>query len=198
MEEFIQQQLQHFSHRKANVDRCVCSRLSPWIRVGSVSVRLIYYKVTSTASGVAAYNVADSFTNMGVLVSWHIVECCGSPAVLAASAENASPTRGQGQCGLLCVQQAQPVDTHWQRQRTMHLLQGVVPKSAHSLRCCCLQRPVSISSWAYLVSLSVRHICYEARSRCAGYNVSGICLQDWVCLCDGSSGHGVVNRRRSV
>jgi hypothetical protein len=53
MEEFIQQQLQHFSHRKANVDRCVCSRLSPWIRVGSVSVRCIYYKVGATASAVA-------------------------------------------------------------------------------------------------------------------------------------------------
>jgi deoxyribodipyrimidine photolyase len=51
LEVFIQQQLQHFSHRKANVDRCVCSRLSPWIRVGSISVRRIFYRVRHAACG---------------------------------------------------------------------------------------------------------------------------------------------------
>ncbi|WIA22738.1 hypothetical protein OEZ86_009697 [Tetradesmus obliquus] len=57
MQQFIQEQLQHFSHRKANVDRCCCSRLSPWIRVGSVSVRHIYYRVRAQQAEWAAAGV---------------------------------------------------------------------------------------------------------------------------------------------
>jgi hypothetical protein len=73
MDEFVQQQLQHFSHRKANVDRCVCSRLSPWIRVGSVSVRRIYYKVASGPAAAAAANTCRCCSGRAFVVPCAVV-----------------------------------------------------------------------------------------------------------------------------
>jgi deoxyribodipyrimidine photolyase len=45
LEAFLSSQLETFSHDKANVDRSITSRLSPWIHTGTVSVRFLYYRV---------------------------------------------------------------------------------------------------------------------------------------------------------
>eukprot|EP00879_Flechtneria_rotunda_P014736 GHRR01015398.1.p1 GENE.GHRR01015398.1~~GHRR01015398.1.p1 ORF type:complete len:330 (+),score=85.33 GHRR01015398.1:2766-3755(+) len=45
LEAFLTCQLPHFSAAKARVDASITSRLSPWIHVGSLSVRFIYYRV---------------------------------------------------------------------------------------------------------------------------------------------------------
>jgi deoxyribodipyrimidine photolyase len=50
LEAFLTTQLASFSHEKANVDRSVTSRLSPWIHVGTISVRFMYYRVSHAAA----------------------------------------------------------------------------------------------------------------------------------------------------
>eukprot|EP00878_Enallax_costatus_P017468 GHUV01018349.1.p1 GENE.GHUV01018349.1~~GHUV01018349.1.p1 ORF type:complete len:346 (+),score=90.28 GHUV01018349.1:466-1503(+) len=60
LEDFLVHQLPKFSHHKANVDRGVTSRLSPWIHVGSVSVRHAYHRVKAVQSEWLASGVEDS------------------------------------------------------------------------------------------------------------------------------------------
>ena len=39
------ERLHMFEHDRAKVDRDSTSRLSPWIHIGSISVRYIFYRV---------------------------------------------------------------------------------------------------------------------------------------------------------
>ncbi|KAG2427955.1 hypothetical protein HXX76_011942 [Chlamydomonas incerta] len=45
LEHFLSDRLQGFEHDRAKVDRDSTSRLSPWIHIGSISVRYIFYRV---------------------------------------------------------------------------------------------------------------------------------------------------------
>ncbi|GIL75052.1 hypothetical protein Vretifemale_4894, partial [Volvox reticuliferus] len=45
LERFVTQRLHIFEHDRAKVDRDSTSRLSPWVHIGSISVRYIFYRI---------------------------------------------------------------------------------------------------------------------------------------------------------
>lgn len=47
LEHFLAERLTEFEHDRAKVDRDSTSRLSPWIHIGSISVRYIFYRVSA-------------------------------------------------------------------------------------------------------------------------------------------------------
>ncbi len=53
LERFLADRLALFEHDRAKMDRDSTSRLSPWIHIGSISVRYIFYRVRRRAGFVA-------------------------------------------------------------------------------------------------------------------------------------------------
>lgn len=49
LERFLADRLALFEHDRAKMDRDSTSRLSPWIHIGSISVRYIFYRVRRRA-----------------------------------------------------------------------------------------------------------------------------------------------------
>jgi deoxyribodipyrimidine photolyase len=49
LDAFLSGKLANFEHDRAKVDRASTSQLSPWIHIGTLSVRYIFYRVRASS-----------------------------------------------------------------------------------------------------------------------------------------------------